>query len=180
MSWCNNEKLIKGRFFSSYKTSELGLSHLVNNWDGSKQLEKFRANEEEISRLSLKENIKHGFPTETYSIMSSLNLETDKVCRRMNFAKLHLELSKMNSFKFKYPSDVPFSYPFINQRVSREFLVSRGIFVPNLWRGVNLNELNSFERWIAENMIILPINHTIKDNDVQAIVSVINEKAIYP
>ena len=111
---------------------------------------------------------------ETEEIMSKINYGYCKKRRLANFAFLKNQLSAINKFKAKI-NGVPFCYPLLVKDGAKlkKYLISQKIFVPTLWP--NLIGLNSFERDIVENMVLIPCDQRYDKRDMDVIVSAINE-----
>lgn len=105
----------------------------------------------------------------TLSLMKSINYHQIRRIRRNNFLAIHKYLCTSNELNFKFShSSVPMVYPYLvkNGYKLREKLISKKIFTAQYWPSVNkLSNKNSFECYLAKNLIAIPIDqrYTIKE-----------------
>lgn len=114
------------------------------------------------------------------SLLKRINLKEVKRKRISNFNFLANKLENLNELNIQIVKDsVPFAYPFLaKKKISRDRLISKGVFFPKLWPNV-LEESTmgfSFEKKLAEHMFPLAIDQRWDLHDMKYIVSSIKEE----
>lgn len=114
----------------------------------------------------------------TQRLLSSINYNTVADIRRQNFNYLHRELNKKNRLKFEFNnSTVPMTYPLLreNGATLKKKMIEKKIFVATYWPNVlDWAKPSSFEFYLVENTISLPIDHRYGIEDMKTLVQIIN------
>ncbi len=124
----------------------------------------------------------------TNSGMKKMSLLTDKILqtidyeklakiRRKNFFYLHEKLGKINEMKIDIKENcVPMVYPLLSNKDGlRLRLLQNKIYVPQWWKEViDKVEKNSYENYLSNNLIPLPIDHRYDEKDLDFICTVIS------
>lgn len=99
----------------------------------------------------------------TFSEFFSRAIDSDRIveARIKNFEYLDSHLGGLNLLHLSRGEGVPFSYPLLLESpVSRAYLASLGLYVPELWPEVSLDtQAPKWERMLASNILPLPIDH---------------------
>jgi len=112
----------------------------------------------------------------TQSILAGTNYERCMAARKSNFAYLNKHFAEINLLPFNYSSlDVPMVYPLlINDRNLKKKLIEHKIFIATYWPNVyRWAAPDSYEYFLTENLIALPIDHRYELTDMKTIVSII-------
>ena len=116
----------------------------------------------------------------TIKILKSINYKDVINKRRVNFNFLSKNLDPHNELKFKInKSHVPMCYPFLkhNSEEILNRLIKNKIFVEKYWPNVELwCEKTTFEFYLANNNLALPIDHRYNIDDMKRIVKIILDK----
>lgn len=113
----------------------------------------------------------------TEKILDSIDYEKCARIRKSNFNYLHKYLGKINTLNIDFVDDeVPLVYPLlIEDSRLRENLIRRKIFVPTYWPNVfDWAKKNSFEYYLSENLVSLPIDHRYSIDDMRTILTILN------
>lgn len=118
----------------------------------------------------------------TDKLMRNINYEKCRKVRNQNFEILHNHLkenNKLTSVIERNSIDGPLVYPFLeNDNIElRKKLIENKIFVAQYWPNVSdwLDEPKSFENYLFQNLIPLPIDQRYTIDDMQRILEVINK-----
>jgi hypothetical protein len=126
-------------------------------------------NEDEITNSKMKE-----MSLLTDKILQSIDyLEIAKI-RKNNFAYMHKKLSKINEMKIEFSKEmVPMVYPLVINKINlREKLLKKKIYIPQWWKEVIKNvDKNSYENYLSNNLLPLPIDHRYNKKDLDFIIS---------
>jgi len=110
----------------------------------------------------------------TNQILYSIDYEKMAKIRKENFAYLHKKLGKVNELEITISQDeVPMTYPFlIDSRYLRDKLIENKIYIPQWWKDAILYAReDSFENYLSNNLIPLPIDHRYNKADLDFIAS---------
>lgn len=112
-------------------------------------------------------------------ILESIDYDLVSKKRMNNFKFLHSRLSKLNSLEINIDNiTCPMIYPFLIKegKELREKLISNKIFVAKYWPGI-LESINSksFESYLINNLISLPIDQRYSIEDMKYIVKIVEE-----
>jgi len=132
------------------------------------------SNEDEITNSGMKK-----MSILTDKILHSIDYKEISEIRKRNFSYIHKKLGKINEMKIEISkSDVPMVYPFLikNDKL-REKLLKNKIYIPHWWKEVIKNvDKNSYENYLSNNLIPLPIDHRYDRKDFDFIISNILKK----
>jgi len=132
------------------------------------------SNEDEITNSGMKK-----MSILTDKILHSIDYKEISEIRKRNFSYIHKKLGKINEMKIEISkSDVPMVYPFLikNDKL-REKLLKNKIYIPHWWKEVIKNvDKNSYENYLSNNLIPLPIDHRYDRKDLDFIVSEITKR----
>lgn len=118
-------------------------------------------------------------PIKRMSLLTSVllsNIDYDKIkkIREENFVVLHEKLSYLNELKIDLSClNGPLCYPFLvkNGYKLREKLIDNNIFIPKYWSNVNdLTNIDTYEFYLSENLLPLPIDQRYNENDMNQII----------
>ena len=111
-------------------------------------------------------------------LLCGIDYDWIKNRRLTNFKVLDEAFSGINKIKCEKTS-IPYLYP-LNFGVNiKKELVSNKIYVPTLWAQCLVDDKNPFEKYLAENTILLPLDQRYDVNDMFYIVQVIKETVDY-
>lgn len=133
----------------------------------------FIANEELLNKEHMKK-----MSNLTSKILESLDYEYMKNKRKFNFNILDNAFRRVN--KIKIPSSLkdngPMVYPLLIEEDIREKLIENKIFVATYWKEVlNKVEKTSFEYYITNKLVPLPIDQRYDQDDMLHIINVVNK-----
>lgn len=147
---------------SSYRRMEHLLGRFENN--ASMFYSIFQQNDD----LFEFEDIKKMSPI-TKNLLCSIDYNFVKETRFRNFSYLHEKLKVFNHLNVN-PENCLYMYPFLhkNGHAIKKNLISKKIYVPTLWPNVlEENSSDSFEYYLAENLVLLPIDQRYSTDDMQ-------------
>lgn len=135
----------------------------------------FQKNEEELNDQEILE-----MSNLTSNILSSLDYKKIKNKRKENFKILHNKLKKMNEIEIDESliDNGPMVYPLLlKNEVIRKYLIQNKIYVATYWKDVlkRVNE-DSFEYYLTNYLIPLPIDQRYDKEDMQYIAELIINK----
>jgi len=135
----------------------------------------FQKNEEELNDQEILE-----MSNLTSNILSSLDYKKIMNKRNENFKILHNKLKKMNEIEIDESliDNGPMVYPLLlKNEVIREYLIQNKIYVATYWKDVlkRVNE-DSFEYYLTNYLIPLPIDQRYDKEDMQYIAELIINK----
>ncbi len=135
-------------------TSHLRFSHLIKRIDLSSDeaYSDFLENEKKLSLEPVKYMSKL-----TQKLLSGIDYEKDKNIRLENFNYLHSHFKSINELNIDISkNDVPMVYPFlVNKSDLRKKLIENKIYVARYW---DVKGLNTFETYLCNNMVPLPVD----------------------
>ncbi|MFX1268932.1 MAG: hypothetical protein ACFFAK_13310, partial [Promethearchaeota archaeon] len=114
----------------------------------------------------------------TQNILSSINYKKVKLTRERNFIFLHKNLKDLNELPINLENlNGPMKYPFlINNRKLKQFLIDNKIYISTYWQEViDRVEKSSFEYYLTENLIPIPIDQRYNLSDMKLIIEKIKE-----
>jgi hypothetical protein len=112
----------------------------------------------------------------TENILSSIDYEECADIRRKNFAYLDEHLGSENILRINFSAeDVPMVYPLLVEDPSvKQQLINQKIFVATYWPNVyEWASDDSYEYFLAKNLVSLPIDHRYSLVDMKMIVKVL-------
>ncbi len=149
--------------------------HLVGRIErGPKEFyHSFKENDKKLSQQEIKIMSKS-----TQRLLENIDYENSKKRRFENFSYLHGKLKHINSFPLVQDNNLsPMVYPLLipNGAQLKEYLISQNIFVPTYWPNVGdwLNEDNTIEMNLFQNLIALPIDQRYTVNEMKTITDLI-------
>lgn len=113
----------------------------------------------------------------TEHLLSGIDYDQCAIMRKNNFSFLHQHLEKMNILRLNFTNeDVPMVYPLLlGDSKLKEKLIKNKIFVATYWPNVfDWAAEDSYEYFLAKNLIALPIDHRYNLNDMRSILSILN------
>ena len=158
-------------------SSPIRIDHLVKRIEYGSQMgyNDFINNEDALMNNPIRKMSKL-----TSKILKSVDYSAVINQRKRNFNYLHENLNFINEFKFQTNNkQVPMCYPFLekNNESKRNYLIENKIFVAKYWPNVTTwCEKDSFEFYLSENLLALPIDHRYDNEDMKRIVKLIIEK----
>lgn len=114
----------------------------------------------------------------TQNILSSINYKKIKLTRERNFIFLHKNLKDLNELHINLENlNGPMKYPFlINNRKLKQFLIENKIYISTYWQEViERVEKSSYEYYLTENLIPIPIDQRYNLTDMKLIIEKIKE-----
>ena len=112
----------------------------------------------------------------TDNLLAAVDYERCALKRKENFNFLHEQFSDINEFQLDCSdTDVPMVYPLLlNQADLKARLIAQKIFVPTYWPNVyQWTSPESFEYYLTQNMISLPIDQRYNIEDMQYMVEIV-------
>jgi hypothetical protein len=96
--------------------------------------------------------------------------------RTKNFKILHNYLHQENELHTGLNNSSPLCYPLLvkNGKKLKEKLISKSIFVPTYWPGVNIEPDFKFERKLMEHLVCLPVDQRYDESHMMKMVEAIN------
>ena len=105
-------------------------------------------------------------------ILAGIDYEEVKLKRERNFYYLHSKLKNLNRLELSHDFEAPMVYPLLIEKDKlREYLVSKKIYVPHWWKDVLARvEKDSFEHYLSNNLVALPIDQRDDKVDMDYII----------
>jgi hypothetical protein len=96
--------------------------------------------------------------------------------RLKNFKILDKYLHKKNELHIGGTNCSPICYPLLikNGKKLKEKLISKSIFVPTYWPGLNIESDYTYERKLIEHLVCLPVDQRYNDVHMMKIIEAIN------
>lgn len=160
--------------------SEDKISHLIKRIENGAEMgfEYFKQNEAKIENIPLRR-----MSLLTEQLLKNINFENIRKIRKRNFKLLHQSLymtNELTPFIESNNFDTPLVYPYLNKKNNnlRRKLIAGKIFVASYWPNVSewLSSKESFEIYLQNNLIPLPIDQRYNENDIFYIINNINVK----
>ena len=114
----------------------------------------------------------------TQRILQAINYDRVQMYRYRNFEVLSKILSPYNLFSEMFPQSAPYGYPLYlkNSEKLRATLQEDSIYVPTLWENVlELESASEFERSLAKDLLLLPVDQRYSTDDMERIGKIIQE-----
>ena len=151
------------------------MNHLLKRIDLSAQkgYSDFKTNDDSLINQPIKLMSKL-----TKAILESIDYDKVAEIRRNNFVFIHEKLKDLNELKFELDNEsVPMVYPFLIKREGlKQKLIDKQIFVATYWPMVKEKApRNSFEMYLYEYLLPLPIDQRYISNDIITIVNYLLE-----
>lgn len=103
----------------------------------------------------------------TLRMLKSVNYEKVKTTRRNNYNCLHGYLGASNGLHMELGDCVPQYYPFLASAALREYLLTRHIYLPLMWRKCLSEEFaGRVEQRYARDICCLPIDQRYGEADM--------------
>ncbi|MFH1196290.1 MAG: hypothetical protein V1720_11285 [bacterium] len=137
----------------------------------------FQQNENKIENMPLRK-----MSTITERLLRNINFKTVLKKRNDNFLFLHKHLRFLNEFSSIIENEKingPMVYPFLRKdnNKMKEYLIKNRIYVATYWRNVyGLTAEKSWEYYLTDNLIPLPIHQGINTDEIKHIVKIISEQ----
>jgi len=116
----------------------------------------------------------------TRALLANVDFDIVKQSRINNFNTIHDYLASSNELKLGVVNgeNVPLCYPYLCQNgdLLKQFLISKGVFVPTYWPNVKklINDDSFFEVHLCENLVCLPIDQRYDFHEMRFIIETIN------
>lgn len=154
------------------------INHLITRieYGAEKGFESFKINDSKIDKLSLKK-----MSNLTTKLLKNINFFKFSQKRNANFKYIHNSLIHKNELsKYFKLNDLkgPLVYPMLIKNGSklRKYLIDNKIFIPKYWENVaNWVEKNSYEYYLAENLVAIPIDQRYSSNEMKFILNLIRD-----
>lgn len=153
------------------------ITHLITRIEEGAEAgyKNFKENDAKLNNLSLKKMSKL-----TERLLQNIDFKKIYLIRNTNFNFLHNTLQNKNEFSSYIElgnHNGPMIYPFLIKRGNslREYLIKNKIFTAIYWPNViKWVEKGSFENYLTQNLIALPIDQRYSLDDMNVILDIIN------
>ena len=168
-----------------YTSNDIGLSlktdhsvsrfaHLIKSidYDIEEGYADYLANNELLSNTEIKK-----MSVLTQQLLAGVDYAQCANIRVNNFNYLHDHLEKVNNLPINLShNDVPMVYPLLMEDPTlKEKLIKNKIFVATYWPNVfDWAQKDSYEYFLSENLIALPIDHRYSFQDMRFMLSILN------
>ncbi|MBO2544797.1 hypothetical protein J0871_10260 [Salegentibacter sp. BDJ18] len=174
-----------GYLYSKRKISEFlkpdisynNMKHLLGRVDmGAQKFYKlYQKNEARLKNQSIKR-----MSVLTQNLLKNIAYDDVIRIRRYNYKFLEKYLNKINLLQLNLDKNaVPLVYPLLlkDGHSLKRKLIQNKIFIPTYWPNVlTWTKENSFEKFLAENLVCLPIDQRYNEADMQVIIDLINNE----
>jgi hypothetical protein len=152
-------------------------SHLIKRVDEGPEegYRDFKENDEKLKNLPIRKMSKL-----TKKLLKNVDFEKVRKIRNENFAYLHNNLEKNNELRDIIAGENvngPMVYPYLQKdNVNlKTFLIKNKVFVATYWPNVSkwIDDENSFELYLYNNLIPLPIDQRYNKNDMKIVLELI-------
>lgn len=128
----------------------------------------FRHNDDSLDELPIQKMSKI-----TEAILCSIDYEAVRLQRRKNYEEIANQLADSNSILLPMEeSSVPMVYPYLTSDVAlRAKLINNKVFVATYWP--NINDDNSYEAYLKQRLLPLPIDQRYNEEDMKRIIEII-------
>ena len=128
----------------------------------------FRHNDDSLDELPIQKMSKI-----TEAILCSIDYEAVRLQRRKNYEEIANQLADSNSILLLMEeASVPMVYPYLTSDVTlRAKLISNKVFVATYWS--NINDDNSYEAYLKQRLLPLPIDQRYNEEDMKRIIEMI-------
>ncbi len=105
----------------------------------------------------------------TQNMLKNIEYRKIEIIRKNNFKYLNNKLKTVNLLNIKSDSSNDFMYPLLVEKGNkvRKRLIKEKIYVPTLWPNLDNFTLNSFEKNLFENLVVLPIDQRYTIDDME-------------
>ena len=113
----------------------------------------------------------------THNMLRGIDYNYIKNRRSENFKYLHNKLKNINEIEIKEENEYTFAYPLLikNGNALRKKLIETKIYISKLWPGLDIFPLNTFEKSIFDDLVLLPIDQRYNEDDMEYICKIIKE-----
>ena len=114
----------------------------------------------------------------TNAILSGIDFDRVREIRQRNFLQLHQALQQHNELSVPRSSSCPMVYPFLikNGNALRQILIEKKIYVARYWLNTAIvSPPGSFEAYLNDNLLPLPIDQRYTIEDMQVIIGIIQK-----
>ena len=141
--------------------------------DGESGYSDFRKHEALMNELPLR-----GMSQLTAQILNGLPYHSSAERRKENLRYLHNALQHINLLRAEISDDqVLLDYPLLTRQSNlRDKLISKKIFVPQYWPGVQSRADKNSVEYEYSKIIHLPIDHRYDQQDMEYIINIINDE----
>lgn len=128
----------------------------------------FRHNDDSLDELPIQKMSKI-----TEAILCSIDYEAVRLQRRKNYEEIANQLADSNSILLPMEeSYVPMVYPYLTSDVAlRAKLINNKVFVATYWQ--NISDDNSYEAYLKQRLLPLPIDQRYNEEDMKRIIEII-------
>lgn len=146
------------------------MSHLLGRIDKSAEefYNEFQKNDQALENQEIQ-----SMSQLTQRLLSAIDYQKIKEKRLNNFQFLHEQLAKSNQLSFQLDNEsVPMVYPYLveNGKEIKQKLIKNKVFVATYWPNVlNWTKIGSWEYYLTENLILLPIDQRYNETDLRTI-----------
>lgn len=109
----------------------------------------------------------------THRILQSVDYDKVIAVRRNNFNVLHSALGEINTLDLSKYDGVPMIYPLLTERIDRKYLVEHKIYVPQWWKWILEHEPNSWEQYLVNHLLPLPVDQRYCESDMKNIANIV-------
>lgn len=112
------------------------------------------------------------------SILQRIDYSVTARIRLKNFNYLHDKLFSYNQLDVSFINpQVPLYYPLLIKKRVRNQMISRGLFIPQLWKEVLTRNKSNYqwEKFLASNLLLLPVDQRYNSNDMDILLNIIIE-----
>ena len=110
------------------------------------------------------------------SILQRIDYNITARIRLKNFNYLHKNLFSYNLLDVSFLNpQVPLYYPLLIKNRVRNKMISRGLFVPLLWKEVLTRDRSNYkwEKFLASNLVLLPIDQRYNTKDMDILLNIL-------
>lgn len=153
------------------------MKHLLGRVDmGAQKFYKdYQRNEEKLKDQPIKR-----MSSLTQNVLKNIAYENVKEKRRRNYKFLGKYFNNINLLQFNLDNDtVPLVYPLLLKDGGslKKALIQNNIYIPTYWPNVlEWTHENSFEKFLVENLVCLPIDQRYDEADMKIIIDLINNE----
>lgn len=156
-----------------YDLSATRMGHLLGRFEqtATQYYNEFKKNDNMLSGQEIKKMSKL-----TQNILKSIDYNAVRARRKENFNYLHKKLEEKNKIHILQKGE--YMYPLLlhNGSEIKKYLISNHVYIPTLWPNVLQNcSKNSWEYYLSENLILLPIDQRYTSRDMQYIIDLLEK-----
>ncbi|MEO5569299.1 MAG: hypothetical protein ABIT08_00510 [Bacteroidia bacterium] len=174
-AYLNTKKSLQINLKEDY--SQNRIAHLIKRIENNAEngYIEFTKNENELSNQALLKMSRF-----TKAMMQNINYEKCRNRRKENFLFFQEKLQSINelSLSDNNQTEVPMVYPLlVKHKTLRKELIQNRIYIASYWQDIlNRCDEKSWEYYLAENLLPLPVDHRYYPKDLEKIVEIINGK----